>query len=68
MKGWIGAHTFDEDIRSEGFMLVGWKCNELLYFWRGEYWRWTRSAMAKGEPLHVFEQLTDEHKEGWNLK
>lgn len=64
MTIWIGA-TFPE---SEEFTCVGWKCNELLYYWRGEYWRWTRSAMVKEDKPHVFERLKDEHKEGWNLK
>jgi hypothetical protein len=52
---------------SEEFTFIGWKVNELLYYWRGEYWRWTRSAMTKDDSPHVFEKLTDEHKEGWNL-
>lgn len=42
---------------SEEFTCVGWKCNELLYYWRGEYWRWTRSPMVKDDPAHVFESL-----------
>lgn len=46
---------------------IGWKCNEILIYWNGEYWRWTRSPMTKGDLPHVFEKLTDEHKEGWNL-
>lgn len=47
---------------------IGWKCNEILMYWNGEYWRWTRSPMTKDDPPHVFERLTDEHKEGWNLR
>lgn len=53
---------------NEEFTFIGWKLNELLYYWRGEYWRWTRSAMTKGDAEHVFEKLKDEHKEGWVLK
>lgn len=52
---------------SEEFTLIGYKVNELLYYWRGTYWRWTRSPMVKDDPPHVFEELTDEHKEGWNF-
>ena len=47
---------------------IGWKPNEILMYWNGEYWRWTRSPMSKEDPPHVFEKLTDEHKEGWDLR
>lgn len=46
---------------------IGWKTNEILMYWNGDYWRWTRTPMTKEDPSHVFEKLTDEHKEGWNL-
>lgn len=46
---------------------IGWKCNEILMYWKGEYWRWVRTPMTKDDPPHVFEILTDEHKEGWHL-
>lgn len=48
---------------------IGWKHNEILMYLpqRNEYWRWTSSPQTKDAPPHVFEPLTDEHKEGWNL-
>lgn len=46
---------------------IGWKYNEILIYWQGDYWRWTASPQTKDAPPHVFEKLTDEHKEGWNL-
>lgn len=46
---------------------IGWKVNEILMYWKGEYWRWTRSPQTKDDAPHVFEPLTDEHKDGWNL-
>jgi hypothetical protein len=52
----------------EEFTFIGYKANEILYYWRGTYWRWTRSSMTKDESPHVFEPLKDEHKEGWILK
>lgn len=55
---------------SEEFTLIGWRLNELLYYWRGEYWRWVRSPMHKDDPPHVFEKLIaiESNLEGWNLK
>ena len=52
----------------EEFTFIGYKANEILYYWRGTYWRWTRSPMTKGDPPHVFEELTEEHREGWILE
>ena len=69
MKIWIGLR----DLRRrksevEEFTMIGWKCNEILCYWRGTYWRWTRSPMTKDDPPHIFEPLTDEHKKGWHLQ
>ena len=38
---------------SEEFTLIGYKVNELLYYWRGTYWRWTRSPMVKDDPSNT---------------
>lgn len=49
---------------NEEFTLIGWKCNELLYYWRGDYWRWTSSYHPE---KHKFELLKEEHREGWHV-
>ena len=54
-----------EESMSEEPVYIGWKCNELLIYWKGVYWRWTSSAHSE---KHVFEELKEEHKEGWNLQ
>ena len=55
---------------SEEFTLIGWKVGELLYYWRGAYWRWTRSPQVKEDAPHVFqryEELSEIDAEGWHL-
>jgi hypothetical protein len=48
--------------RPPEFVLRDWRCNELLYSWRGGFWRWTSWA----HPLkHVFYEIKDNELWEW---